>query len=77
MLKRVDEQENEEITGFSYSNLVGDLEYVDISDSYCEGKNSTVTITAKEEGVYFHVYTDDIPKLVLALQAAYEHLKGN
>lgn len=70
VFKRVDVQEaEEEIEGFSYNNASGREERVKIFS------NSEIVIYVPDyESVNF--YINDIPKLILALQAAYDHVKG-
>lgn len=63
---------NENVEGFGYTNQDGDIEYVlqapfateQVSLKYADGEDLST------------IYTDDIPNLIKALQAAYNHAKG-
>lgn len=70
MYKRVDENVSEELEGFSYLNRDGDKEVVKL---ICK---TVVTFIPAWDIEGSTVYTDDIPKLIKALQAAYNHQKG-
>lgn len=74
MYKRVDNgAEDQIVQGFSYSNKVGVIEYVEMHD--WKESNAHVGINdGDEESCY--IFKEDIPKLILALQAAYD-FKGN
>ncbi len=68
MYKRVDnEPPKEEISGYSYINEDGLEEVVTVCDY-----DNTVTFIDSENRKT-HVYKSDIPKLIKALQAAYDH----
>lgn len=67
MYKRVDD--SEEIEGFSYENKEFDLAIVSYQDDDL--------IQIDEGGLTTLVYTEDIPKLIKALQAAYDYKKEN
>ena len=68
MFKRIDEK-HEKIVGYSYANQDGEIEKVKVVDytDIC----AIVLISPDETTV--HVYREDIPNLVKALQAAYDH----
>lgn len=68
MYKRVDESSEDVIEGFSYVNKLGEAEFVDFS--LAEG---VVDISVESHSI--SIYTSDIPKLILALQAAYDYLE--
>lgn len=68
VLKRVDKVEQEDIEGFSYINSNGDEEKVVL--------DGTVVKLEDGEGCESWFYIRDIPNLIIALQAAYDH-KGN
>jgi len=67
MYKRVD-VEDEVVEGFSYRNHHGEIEIVglDLESTLYVSINSS-------EGDVVHLYKEDIPKLIKALQAAYDH----
>jgi hypothetical protein len=66
MFKRVDEQEPRvQIDGFSYMNTNGSLEYVHCGTGIIEVEDSS--------GGKAVIWREDVPKLILALQAAYDH----
>ena len=73
MFKRIDGDGKEEITGFSWADKEGNME--NLRMEHIEGCPHTITLqnSAEEETTF---YKDDIPKLILALQAAYD-FKGN
>ncbi|MGZ8888085.1 MAG: hypothetical protein ACXW1D_00850 [Halobacteriota archaeon] len=71
MYKNVDE-EGSAYEGFSYKNLHGHLEYVKLLGDY----NDLVEISLDLDGPGTEIYKKDIPKLIRALQAAYDY-KGN
>lgn len=67
MFVRVDEDMYDPIEGFTYAGMYGDIEAVVIGDE---------TVTIKDsEGACANVYNGDIPKLIKALQAAYDHIQ--
>lgn len=67
MFVRVDEEIAEyKIEGFSYENAEGSLEYV-VAGNCAVVKDST--------GCSVTIFTEDIPKLIKALQAAYDHIQ--
>ena len=71
MYKRVDCESEDIIEGFSYLNLYGEEEFVgmDRDDS---------TIKIEVDGEHIYIYDQDIPKLIKALQAAYDYkMKGD
>jgi hypothetical protein len=68
VLKRVDKVEQEDIEGFTYVNYNGDEEKVVL--------DGTVVKLEDGEGCESWFYIRDIPNLIIALQAAYDH-KGN
>lgn len=72
MFKRIEIESNEVIEGFSYQENDGELEYVIMDYS---GRCHSVDIKNSGEDVTT-IYKADIPKLILALQAAYD-FKGN
>lgn len=65
MYKHIDDGNNEEFQGFSYTNEDGDLEYVDICD---DGSIKIIYNTC--------IYKSDIHKLIKALQLTDKYLKG-
>lgn len=67
MYKRVDGSNNDgELKGFSYLNLWGEEEFVNFNIG-----DDTVTLKIDDELV--GVFDSDIPKLIKALQAAYDY----
>lgn len=67
MFKRVDIA-LEPLEGFSYNNKCGNLEKVVILHS---------TVKIEPTGGYScEVYYEDVPRLILALQAAYDYNQG-
>lgn len=70
MYKRVDIDEQESIDGFSYNNYDGDLEIVKFFGT------EAVTLVYGDSCQVATIYIEDIPKLVKALEAAYEHIIG-
>lgn len=72
VFKRVDVTEDSPIEGFSYENSDGNIEQVSLQGN----GNLLVDLGYQDEQDKFTVYTKDIPKLILALQAAYDHVKG-
>jgi len=69
MFKRVCETWDEQLEGFSYIGQWGEEEFVEL------GSHDTVTIK-DGESLYVHIFDNDIPKLIKALTAAYEHKTG-
>lgn len=68
MLKRVDSHQDK-IKGYSYINQDNKEEYVGISDA-----GGIVAIaTFSPDLVCTHIYKEDIPNLIKALEAAYDH----
>lgn len=68
MFKRIDIEESQQIDGYSYENLDGMIECISLS-------NGSVVEILTEDGSGLHeIYTKDIPKLIIALQAAYDQL---
>ena len=67
MFKRVDEAGVEKITGYSYKNKDGEIESVKMDGIY-----PTVDIR-DSSGAGVEIYMTDIPHLIKALQAAYDH----
>jgi hypothetical protein len=65
MFKFVDQESVDDIEGFAYYNNQGEVEKVQIDGS------DVVRITDGEDMCV--IYTADIPKLILALQAAYDY----
>lgn len=66
MFKSIDKESADEIEGFSYTNADDEKEYVELDWSYVilkDGSGSPLDM----------IYYKDIPKMILALQAAYEH----
>lgn len=66
MYKRIDVPV-ETLKGFSYINKCNNIEQVEIK---CSTAKIVLTGNCKE------VYYEDIPNLILALQAAYDHNKA-
>lgn len=70
MYQPVDEERLTKIEGFCYTNQSGDVEHVKLNVD-------TVTITTDEDPDdykdYVYIYYSDIPNLIKALQAAYDH----
>lgn len=66
MFKSVDEESIDEIEGFSYLNKDGDKEFVELDWSY-------VVLRGGGGDGLDAIYYEDIPKMILALQAAYDH----
>jgi hypothetical protein len=71
MLKRVDTDVETKITGFSYLNQDGCEESVSFNDS----SSLTLAVSLDQDSEQW-IYKEDIPKLIKALQAAYD-FKGN
>ncbi len=69
MFKRIDD-ESEPLEGFSYISDGGDLETVELIGG--NSSKSHVIIT-NDCGCNVDIYTVDIPKLIKALQAAYDY----
>lgn len=67
-LKRVDVEGDVKIEGYSYENICGGIEHVTIPDK------GVVDVWAEAD--YVSIYTEDIPKLIKALEAAYNHKEG-
>jgi len=67
MFKRIDEPESGPVQGFSYANEDGLLEHVTLPDHH-----DVVSVTDGENR-NSNFYKSDIPKLIKALQAAYDH----
>ena len=67
MFVRVDEADKEPIEGFSYFNLDGDEEQVALCGNCVNIVDSMFDFAS--------VYVEDIPKLIKALQAAYDHIQ--
>jgi uncharacterized protein involved in tellurium resistance len=65
MYKRVNEGIVDEFEGFSYFNMYNEEEFVNV-----EGDD---TVSIRIDGNSVHIYDKDIPNLIRALQAAYEH----
>ncbi len=74
MFKRVDNtNEDTPITGYSYLNQDEKEEVVVLSSA----KVVKVVVSDGDGGTdTAAIYTRDIPKLILALQAAYDHKQG-
>ena len=71
MFKRIDAKEGDTaIEGFSYMNSDDQEERVSIV-----GEDNIVNLEYTYEQPMSSVYVDDIPKLIKALQAAYNHFK--
>jgi hypothetical protein len=66
MLKRVDVEETP-VTGYSFKNKNGNLEFVKI----LPGQDVMVIVDSGQQEA--SVWKSDIPLLIKALQAAYEH----
>ena len=68
MYVRVDEvSDDEPIQGFSYESEKGGIEVVSLEDT-------TVNFMYEDgEQILAGIYYEDIPKLIKALEAAYEH----
>lgn len=64
------EDGSNEVEGFSYTNINGNVEKVHLNTGL-----SYVTLTDIGEND-FDVYKEDIPKLIKALQAAYNHVNN-
>ena len=69
MFVRVDDNSNVEVEGFSYLTKTGLEEKVKLTSDYY------VTIWESAERRTIDIYTEDIPKLIKALQAAYDHIQ--
>lgn len=69
MYKKIDET-IERIEGFEYSNKFGAIERVKFL-------HDTVVFEDDEGDELRAFYLDDIPKLIKALQAAYDYKKGS
>lgn len=67
MFVRVDDSNDSGIEGFSYMNRYGLIEKVEINDDHVYVQDST------DDKVC--IYTPDIPLLIKALQAAYDHIQ--
>lgn len=57
------------ITGFSYSNQDGNTEVVEV--------DNPGVVRIKVDSTKVDIYTHDVPKLLTALKAAYEHKSGD
>ena len=67
MFKRIDGGiVNETLEGFSYGNKDGDMEFVELDIYYVNLMDDTGAALSS-------VYYSDIPLMIKALQAAYEH----
>lgn len=69
--KSVDGDDDMTLMGFKYTNRQEEFEYVIFDKEICK-------ISPDEDGgsrYTFQVYTEDIPKLVKALQAAYDQYR--
>jgi len=69
MYKRIDGP-REDIEGYSYENQCGAIERVSIP--HAEGPTGVVDIMVEDRKVV-EIYHGDIPKLIKALQAAYDY----
>lgn len=70
MFVRVDDPETESaIEGFSYLSKSGYEESVRLSAA------SYVSIYESNDAQHVDIYNEDIPKLIKALQAAYDHIQ--
>lgn len=68
MFVRVDNEDSPVVEGFSYINRDGDEEQVEIyNDELIEINGSGSS--------HLPIYSKDIPKLIKALQAAYDHIQ--
>jgi hypothetical protein len=67
MFKRVDAEET--VSGFSYENRHGNIECVKLGESCVQA----IYEDGCEISLFFY---EDIPKLIKALQAAYDYKKG-
>ena len=71
MYKRVDCESEDIIEGFSYMNLYDEEEFVGLV-------RSDNLVKIEVDGEYVYIYDQDIPKLIKALQAAYDYkMKGD
>lgn len=62
--------DNDNLDGkFGYTNVEGDVEYVEVSENY---PDAVVIYNWNHNGLN-EVYVKDIPKLIKALQAAYDY----
>lgn len=68
MFKFVDDGADTPISGYAYINLDGIVENV--------GLLNGDIVHINVSGEYVAIYVNDVPKLILALQAAYDHVKG-
>lgn len=70
MFKRVDDEVGGKLEGFSYLSSAGREEFVEL----CSWDDTIVSLYA--DGSKIELYVDDIPNMIKALQAAYDHNKG-
>lgn len=66
--KRIDLDEDAEYEGFSYYNCDGYEEHVKFGED--------IVLYIGDDDAEYPVYVDDVPKLIKALQAAYDFKKG-
>jgi hypothetical protein len=69
MFINIGEKPAEPIEGFVYTNRSGDEEFVHVGPHVGDGVDIEDSTTKKVT-----IFTEDIPKLIKALQAAYSHL---
>ena len=65
MFKSIDPEEDSALEGFKYYNKFGDEEYVEFS--------SGTVLVKDDSGQDIEIYVEDIPKLIKALQLAYDY----
>lgn len=73
MLTRVDKKEDRTIEGFSYENKDGTIETVTFERNADAVQITTSTGMLSGKTTFTHVWIEDIPNLIKALQAAYDH----
>lgn len=66
----VDSDEKQITTEWGYTNKHGNLEYVNASGPYA------VSVLCEDSEALHEFYYEDIPKLIKALQAAYDSKQG-
>lgn len=70
MFKRIDADNNIKFEGYSYLDKNGNEESVRMHYESTEHRYVEITNSAQEKVIF---YKEDIPNLIKALQAAYDH----
>jgi len=71
MIKHIDKDYDATIEGFAYTNQDGDIEEV-----VYDWDMVTIRYGCEDGGSCSEIYINDIPKLIKALQAAYDYRQG-